>query len=104
MINNPTGQLAGYLQSVVELNPGKPETNPDQRLEWELNPGQPHPSATHTVQAPGYSSHPPRISARMFKRWINIDHLLNWAHFARMPITRDGGNLHLGGTVCLNSS
>ena len=59
---------------LLDLNPGQPETNPDQSLEWHLNPGQPHPNPTHTVQAP------PRISARTFKRWININHLLNWAH------------------------
>ena len=69
-----------------------------------VEPGEPHPNPTPTVQAPRYSRHPPRISAPTFKRGININHLLNWAHFARMPITRDGGNLHLSGTVCLNSS
>ena len=34
-IRTPNGrrQPDGYLQSVVELNPGQLETNPDQRLE-----------------------------------------------------------------------
>ena len=41
MIKDPTGsrQAVGYLQSVVELNPGQPETNPDQKSERDLNPG-----------------------------------------------------------------
>ena len=43
-LRTPTArrQPVGYLQSVVELNPGQPETNPNQRLERDLNPGQPH--------------------------------------------------------------
>ena len=35
-------QPVGYLQSVVELNPRQLERNPNQRLERDLNPGQPH--------------------------------------------------------------
>ena len=44
----PTGrrQPVGYLQSVVELNPGQPETNPDQRLERDLNLRQSHANPT----------------------------------------------------------
>ena len=39
MIKNPTArrQPVGYLQSAVEMNPGQPETNRDQRLERDLN-------------------------------------------------------------------
>ena len=34
ILRTPTGgrQPVGYLQSMVELNPGQPETNPNQRL------------------------------------------------------------------------
>ena len=40
----PTGrrQPVAYLQSVVKSNPGQPETNPNQGLERDLDPGQPH--------------------------------------------------------------
>ena len=48
LLRTPTGrrQPDGYLQSVVELNPGQPETNPNQRLERDLNPEQPHANPT----------------------------------------------------------
>ena len=39
-------QVVGYLQSVVELNPGQPKTNPNQRLEKDLNPEKTHANPT----------------------------------------------------------
>ena len=74
MIKNPNWQEATswYLQSEVELNPGQLETNPDQRLEQDLNPQQPHGNATPTVEAPGYSRHPPPILVWTFKGALNL--------------------------------
>ena len=48
LLRSPTGrrQPAGYLQRVMGLNPGQTETNPDQRLERDLNTGQPHANPT----------------------------------------------------------
>ena len=48
MIRTPNGRIqpVGYLQSVVELNPGQPETSPYQRLERGLNQGQLHVNPT----------------------------------------------------------
>ena len=54
MINNPKWQettIVGNLQSVVELNPGQPETNPDQRL---LNRGN-HIQTQHPQLKPLYT-------------------------------------------------
>ena len=44
MIKTPTGrrQPDGYLQSVVELNPGQLERNQNQRLERDLSRVQPN--------------------------------------------------------------
>lgn len=39
MIDDHNWQEPTYLLSMVELNPGLLETNPDQKLEWYLNPG-----------------------------------------------------------------
>ena len=36
----------GYLEGMVEFNPGELETNPDKRLEQGLNPVQPHANPT----------------------------------------------------------
>ena len=48
LLRSPTGrrQPAGYLQRLIGLIPGQPETNPDQRLERDLNTRQPHANPT----------------------------------------------------------
>ena len=38
--------MTGRTMAVPQLNPGHAETNPNQRLELDLNPGQPHANPT----------------------------------------------------------
>ena len=64
MIKNHKWQEATswlFTKRGIELNPKQPEINPDQRLEQELDPGQPHANPTpqpldHASSAPNRRS------------------------------------------------
>ena len=67
-------KAVGYLQSVVELNPGQPETNPNRKLKQDLNPGQPHANPTteplgHTAtRCLSLHSTQPKVKRRRYRR------------------------------------
>lgn len=54
MIKTPSGrrQAVGYLQSMVELIPGKLKTNPDHRLELDFILKQLHARKPNTLTTP----------------------------------------------------